>query len=189
MKDMGTVKHEFCTWDCYYYSWSSDFFIKIKRLISFLSVLRMKKLGKTHDILVVVYSIVEFTVEIKYSDLWPRMWTTKCVSLSQMQSTIMFYSLFCVLVQYWFPLPSSSRKIITSIIVNYTVNGGGHGNPLQYSCLEDPMDRGDWWVQSMGLRGVGHDWSDLTHTHRVKAHVFPESPCLPTHSVFITISG
>ena len=57
-------------------------------------------LGKTHDILVVVYSIVEITVEIKYSDLWPRMWTTKCVSLSQMQSTIMFYSLFCVLVQY-----------------------------------------------------------------------------------------
>ena len=23
--------------------------------------------------------------------------------------------------------------------------GGGHGNPLQYSCLEDPMDRGAWW--------------------------------------------
>ena len=22
--------------------------------------------------------------------------------------------------------------------------GGGHGNPLQYSCLEDLMDRGDW---------------------------------------------
>ena len=23
--------------------------------------------------------------------------------------------------------------------------GGGHGNPLQYSCLENPMDRGAWW--------------------------------------------
>ena len=22
--------------------------------------------------------------------------------------------------------------------------GGGNGNPLQYSCLENPMDRGDW---------------------------------------------
>ena len=22
--------------------------------------------------------------------------------------------------------------------------GGGHGNPLQYSCLENPMDRGAW---------------------------------------------
>ena len=24
--------------------------------------------------------------------------------------------------------------------------GGGHGNPLQYSCLENFMVRGDWWV-------------------------------------------
>ena len=24
--------------------------------------------------------------------------------------------------------------------------GGGHGNPLQYSCLKNPMDRGAWWV-------------------------------------------
>ena len=24
--------------------------------------------------------------------------------------------------------------------------GGGHGNPLQYSCLESPMDRGAWWA-------------------------------------------
>ena len=24
--------------------------------------------------------------------------------------------------------------------------GGGHGNPLQYFCLENPMDRGTWWT-------------------------------------------
>ena len=24
--------------------------------------------------------------------------------------------------------------------------GGGHGNPLQYSCLQYPMDRGAWWA-------------------------------------------
>ena len=24
--------------------------------------------------------------------------------------------------------------------------GGGHGNPLQYSCLENPMNRGAWWA-------------------------------------------
>ena len=23
---------------------------------------------------------------------------------------------------------------------------GGHGNPLQYSCLENPLDRGAWWA-------------------------------------------
>ena len=25
--------------------------------------------------------------------------------------------------------------------------GGGHGNPLQYSCLENPMDKGTWWAR------------------------------------------
>ena len=25
--------------------------------------------------------------------------------------------------------------------------GGGHGNLLQYSCLENPKDRGAWWVR------------------------------------------
>ena len=24
--------------------------------------------------------------------------------------------------------------------------GGGHGNPFQYSCLENPTDRGAWWA-------------------------------------------
>ena len=24
--------------------------------------------------------------------------------------------------------------------------GGGHGNPLQYSCLDNLMNRGDWWA-------------------------------------------
>ena len=28
---------------------------------------------------------------------------------------------------------------------------GGHGNPLQYSCLENPMDRGAWWATVRGV--------------------------------------
>ena len=28
--------------------------------------------------------------------------------------------------------------------------GGGNGNPLQYSCLGHPIDRGAWWVISLG---------------------------------------
>ena len=32
------------------------------------------------------------------------------------------------------------------------------GNPLQYSCMENPMDRGAWWAtQSMGSQRVGPD--------------------------------
>ena len=29
--------------------------------------------------------------------------------------------------------------------------GGGHGNPLQYSCLENPMDRGAWQPTAHGV--------------------------------------
>ena len=35
--------------------------------------------------------------------------------------------------------------------------GGGHCNPLQSSCLENPMDRGAWQTQSMGLQRIRHD--------------------------------
>ena len=36
--------------------------------------------------------------------------------------------------------------------------GGGHGNPLQYSCLENPMDRGTWQaIQSLGSQRVRYD--------------------------------
>ena len=38
--------------------------------------------------------------------------------------------------------------------------GWGNGTPLQYSCLENPMDGGAW-VQSMGSLRVGHDWATL----------------------------
>ena len=41
------------------------------------------------------------------------------------------------------------------------IPAGGHGNPLQYSYLENPMDRGACRVTVMGLQIVRHDWSDL----------------------------
>ena len=38
--------------------------------------------------------------------------------------------------------------------------GGGHGNPLQYYCLENPMDRGAWWAT---VHGVARSWARLSH--------------------------
>ena len=39
--------------------------------------------------------------------------------------------------------------------------GGGNGNPLQYSCLRNPMDRGAWWaIQSMELQKSQPQLSD-----------------------------
>ena len=34
--------------------------------------------------------------------------------------------------------------------------GGGNGNPLQYSCLEDPRDGGAWWT---AVYGVAQSWT------------------------------
>ena len=34
---------------------------------------------------------------------------------------------------------------------------GRHGNPLQYSCLENPMDRGAWWAAVYRVAKSGHD--------------------------------
>ena len=45
-------------------------------------------------------------------------------------------------------------------------HGGGHGNPLQYSSLENPIDRGAWWAT---VHRVIRSWIQLkqlsTHIH------------------------
>ena len=45
--------------------------------------------------------------------------------------------------------------------------GGKHGNPLQYSCLEHPMDRGAWWAK---VHRVAESWTQLKwlSTHHLK---------------------
>ena len=47
-------------------------------------------------------------------------------------------------------IPASGRSL-----------GGGHSNSLQYSCLENPMDRGAQWTTVHRSQRVRHDWSDL----------------------------
>ena len=37
--------------------------------------------------------------------------------------------------------------------------GEGNGNPLQYSCLENPMDSGAWWA---AVHGVTKSWTQLS---------------------------
>ena len=42
--------------------------------------------------------------------------------------------------------------------------GGGHGNPLQYFCLENPMNRGAWQVI---VHGVAKSWTQRVGTAEV----------------------
>ena len=43
-------------------------------------------------------------------------------------------------------------------------SGRWHGNPLQCSCLEKPIDRGAWWATAVASERAGHDWSELART-------------------------
>ena len=45
--------------------------------------------------------------------------------------------------------------------------GGGNGNPLQYSCQDNPMDRGAWWA-----RGDGNEELDMTELLSVHGRIF-----------------
>ena len=49
------------------------------------------------------------------------------------------------------------------------VPGEGHGNSLQYSCLENPMDREAWWATVHGVAGSWLRLSDFTFTFHFHA--------------------
>ena len=44
--------------------------------------------------------------------------------------------------------------------------GGGNGNPLQYSCLKNPMDRGAWWAPVQWVTKRRTRLSNLAHTNK-----------------------
>ena len=61
------------------------------------------------------------------------------------------------------------RKIFQSLLLIVNVKlifpGGRNGNPLHYSCLENPMDRGTWRTTVHRLAKSQTQLSDHTHTH------------------------
>ena len=77
--------------------------------------------------------------------------------------------------------------------------GDGHGNPLQHSCLENPMDSGAWQATVYGSQRVWHDWSDLAQhmlklkpslsLHLRNSHYPGHSPALQKLSFWGALSG
>ena len=55
--------------------------------------------------------------------------------------------------------------------------GEGNGNPLQYSCLEYPVDRGAWGLLSVGSQSL-HNWSDLACMHALEREMATHSSIL-----------
>ena len=58
-------------------------------------------------------------------------------------------------------------SVLCMLVVGST--GEGTGNPLQYSCLENPMDRGAWWAAVHGVTGSRTRLSDFTFTFHFHA--------------------
>ena len=56
----------------------------------------------------------------------------------------------------WGSIPGSGRS-----------PGGGNGNPLQCSCLENSTDRGPWWATVHGVSNSRTQLSDLAHIYSV----------------------
>ena len=46
--------------------------------------------------------------------------------------------------------------------------GEGNGNPVQYSCLENPIDRGAWWAT---VHGVAKSQTGLRDTNTFTIHI------------------
>ena len=67
------------------------------------------------------------------------------------------------------------QNIVTAImpLPNYSLspfpNGEGNGTPLQYSCLENPMDGGAWWAAVHGVTKSRTRLSDFTFTFHFHA--------------------
>ena len=69
------------------------------------------------------------------------------------------------------PIPGLGRSL-----------GEGHGNPLQYSCLESPLDRGAWWAT---VHRVAKSWAWLKrlsmHTRACAHYIYAHIICTSTN--------
>ena len=77
-----------------------------------------------------------------------------------------FYSAYCHFITYTMLLNSC---------------GDGNGNPLQYSCLENPMDGGAWWAAVHGIAKSQTWLSDFTftfHFHALEKEMATDSSVL-----------
>ena len=61
------------------------------------------------------------------------------------------------------PANAGDRRDEDSVPGSGRSPGGGHGNPLQYSCLENPMDREAWWATVHGVAKSQTRLSDFTY--------------------------
>ena len=95
-----------------------------------------------------------------------------------------FYSIFCQLKYYLnktFKF-QHGRKLDVQMIVERS-SGGENGNPLQYFCLENSMDRGAWRATVHGVASVRYNLATKLPTTNIPLYIYIPHilyPGLPT---------
>ena len=93
--------------------------------------------------------------------------------------TLLFITFLSDLFVSWdFPSGSDSKASaynvgdLGSIPGSGRSPGEGNGSPLQYSCLENPMDRGTWWATVHGVAQSQTQLSDFTFVYGVRHKIY-----------------
>ena len=107
-------------------------------------------------------------------------WNIPLVSLIFLKRSLVFPILFTWQVKFASGLPGGS--VVKDLPANAgdardtgstsgleRSPGGGHGNPLQYSCWDNRMDRGTCWARIHGVAQSAHDWECTQSLHCLEA--------------------
>ena len=88
----------------------------------------------------------------------------KCFQFSHIYEYVFVCMYMCIWASHMVlmvkNLPANAEDIreTSSILGSGRSSGGGYGNPLQYFCLQNPMNRGVGWAKVHRLTRLGHDW-------------------------------
>ena len=105
---------------------------------------------------------------------WEILWTEEPGGLQPMGSPTVGHGLVTWLKNIWKWLQLLEFQHLLHHCHQYLYEllwavGGGNGTPLQYSCLENPMDGGAWWAAVHGVAKSRTRLSDLTFTFHFHA--------------------
>ena len=130
------------------------------------------------------YSVVGCRVQVSYfihknlCDRWLGKKYLECICFRQISSGIWS-------PRFGYPLSNQFLSLFYVFLHIYIYIGEGNGNPLQYSCLENSMnreawlqysclensmDRGVWWAT---VHGVAKSWTQLSDSHTL-THIYIE---------------
>ena len=123
-------------------------------------------------------------------------WNVLKIAMRSISSSVSFKTCVSLLIFCFDDLSIGVSEVLKSPTVTVLLSaspfmsvsvclGEGNGTPLQYSCLENPMDGGAWWA---AVHGVAESWtrlSDFTltfHFHALEKEMATHSRFLPGES-------